>query len=100
MSKGPLTWFSAQFAGLVRSEGAWQWMNHWSVGSPAAEVLLRKSSYVTPTVPSLATWTDGVKAWTSPGDWSIRDSGDQVSPPSVDSVKTMVLWKFDLTFSL
>jgi len=41
-----------------------------------------------------------VKAWTSPGDWSIRDSGDQVSPPSVDSVKTMVLCSFELVFPL
>ena len=40
---------------------------------------------MSPTVPSEATCTCGVKAGLSPGDWSIRIGVDQWSPPSVDS---------------
>ena len=41
-------------------------------------------------MPSEATWICGTKACVLPGDWSIRITGLQVSPPSVDCEKAIL----------
>ena len=90
-----------QFAAFVQAVGVsgWQWLMNSSVdnGSIAGVAwLARKSVYLTPMVPSSRTLATGLNACWFPrlmsvGVWLILIVGDQVSPPSSDCVKAMLL---------